>query len=318
LLFLIYINDLPDEMNIKLPCKLYADDSKVFCRLRRKKAVEDAALLQEDIDRIVSWCELWLMRLNIEKCKVMHIGKGNPRKMYYMRDPDSGIVHELATTEKERDLGVIVSSNLKSRNQIDHVVSKANSLLGRLKKTFMHRGVGLWRRLYITYVRPQLEFAVSAWNPYQKRDIRKIEGVQHRAVMIAHHMRYIQVSESMKNRKYEERLKRLKLTTLEDRRLRGDLIQLYKLNRGIEEVIWEEKLRLGHPRKGENGKFIIENKPGCLQRLKFFSNRATEAWNKLPESVKGATSVDSFKKLLDGHCKGCHCSSRALDELRVI
>ena len=86
-----------------------------------------------------------------------------------------------------------------------------------------------------------MEYAVAAWNPYLRKDVDKLERVQRRATKVAHCMR---------NKTYEERLVAFNLTTLEERRIRGDLIQLFKINRGIEQVNWIREPRLGHPRGG--------------------------------------------------------------------
>ena len=78
----------------------------------------------------------------------------------------------------------------------------------------------MWKKLYTSYVRPLLEFAIPVWNPYQKSDISKLESVQHRATKIAH---------GLKSKNYEERCKFLNLTNLGERRTREDLIQKYKI-----------------------------------------------------------------------------------------
>ena len=75
ILFLIYINDLPDKLNNL--CKMYADDSKILAKVRKNNELEDTNKMQNDIDTILDLTNTWLMRLNIEKCKVMHIGKKN-------------------------------------------------------------------------------------------------------------------------------------------------------------------------------------------------------------------------------------------------
>jgi hypothetical protein len=295
LLFVVFINDLPDV--IDLACKLYTDDSKVFCELSKNRYVEDAAKLQADIDRIVDWCDLWMMKLNIKKCKVMHVGFNNPRVLYYMRDISSGQSVALETTELEKDLGVYVSSDLKCRDQVNQAVNKANSMLGILKRTFTHRGVELWKRLYTTYIRSHLEFAVPAWCPYLKGDIAKLENVQRRATKVA---------QVMKGKSYIEQLQLLNLTSLEVRRTRGDSIQWFKISKGIEIVKWIREPCLGHPRAGARGKYILDTVRGCLQREKFFICRAPEIWNNLPDSVVEASSVDTFKRSFDDLSPGCY------------
>ncbi len=295
LLFVVFINDLPES--IELPSKLYADDSKVMCELRKSKFLDDAARLQADIDRIVGWCDQWLMKLNVGKCKVMHIGHKNPKVMYFMKDVSSGQPHALEKTDLERDLGVYIASDLKSHGQVNQVVSKANSMLGMLKRTFTYRGADMWKRLYTTYVRPHLEFAVPAWNPHLKGDIAKLESVQRRATKIAH---------EMKGKSYNERLSLLNLTTLEERRVRGDSIQWFKLVKGFDKVNWVKEPSLGHPRAGVRGRYILENVRNCQQREKFFIVRAPETWNGLPDHVVEADTVDSFKRMFDGSCRGCY------------
>ncbi len=107
----------------------------------------------------------------------------------------------------------------------------------------------MWKKLYTTYVRPHFEFAVPVWCPYLKGDIAEIEKVQICATKIAH---------VMKGKSYEDRFKLLNLTTLEERRIRDDSIQWYKIINEIEEVWWISEPRLGHSRAGERGKYIKE------------------------------------------------------------
>ena len=159
----------------------------------------------------------------------MHIGKHNPGHSYTMNDSASGQTFMLTDTVLERDLGVLISADLKWAEQVEKNVSKANSMLGLLRHTFSYRGADLWKKLYTTYVRPQLEFAVAVWNPYLKGDIKALEGVQHRATKIAH---------SMKRHSYEERCEQLDLTSLENRRIRGDMIQHFKFENDIDSVYW--------------------------------------------------------------------------------
>ena len=191
-----------------------------------------------------------MMRLNVEKCKVLHVGRNNPRTPYFMMDSSSETRRELAKTDLERDLGVYVSHDLKHRGQVAQAANKADRMLGILKRTFTHRGIDLWKKLYITYVRPQLEFAVSAWNPYQKGDTKVLEDVQHRATKVAH---------DLSGKPYEERLKLLGLTSLKERRVRGDLIQWFKIVNGFDHVSWMSEPRIGHARLGTRRQYILEN-----------------------------------------------------------
>ena len=100
LLFLIYINDLLDEVSSN--GKLFADDSKIY---RKISNLIDRELLQKDLDKLRDWSQKWLLEFNESKCKVMHISvrNTNPNYEYYMND---AVVNE---TKLEKDLGVYVT-----------------------------------------------------------------------------------------------------------------------------------------------------------------------------------------------------------------
>ena len=102
------------------------------------------------------------------------------------------------------------------------------------------------------------------------------------------------------------------MTTLEKRRVRGDLIQVYKVVNEVEQVSWLNEPHLGHERVGQSSKFILENVKDCRAREMFFINRALKEWNSLPDWVKQAPSVGEFKGALDRY--GCYSSSPSRDE----
>ena len=174
------------------------------------------------------WSHKWLMPFNIDKCKVMHVGRTNQKSkfIYSMLDPD-GNRKNLEVTTVERDLGVLVSDDLKARSQVNAAAALANRTLGRLKKLFRSRSLHLWKTLYQAYIRPHLEYAVQVWSPHLSRDIDTLEKVQ---------LRVTKIITTIKHLPYLERLQKLGITTLEERRVRGDLIQQYKILAHIDEV----------------------------------------------------------------------------------
>ena len=95
ILFLIYINDLEDDISSKV--LNFADDTKVF---RKVTNDTDKQSLQDDLDKLVKWSEKWQMLLNFGKCKCIHIGHGNIDEEHKMRDA------VLGRTTQEKDLGV--------------------------------------------------------------------------------------------------------------------------------------------------------------------------------------------------------------------
>jgi hypothetical protein len=299
LLFIIYINDLPDLARNSF--KLYADDSKIISILNQTFS------LQEDLDNVCSWSNTWLMRLNILKCKVLHYGKNNLKRTYYMTD-SGGERFELEAVDSERDLGVIISSDLSWSTHINSIAGRANKILGMLKRTFISRDSELWKYLYTSLVRPHLEYAVQVWNPYLKKDILVLERIQRRATRIPH---------GFKELSYEERLKRWNLTSLEDRRIRGDLIEMYKIVNGIEKINWTNGLPFRADRnvlgaaQGTRGNDLklerevfssqVRNRNARYIRFRenFFMERTIPHWNDLTSDVARSGSLNSFKNALD-------------------
>ncbi len=99
----------------------FADDTKMGSRVDSK---EHAIDIQNDLDKMVEWADRWQMKFNAAKCKVMHVGTSNTNSSYTLGH------HKLETTDTERDLGIIISNNLKTTKQWIEVEKKCNRLLG--------------------------------------------------------------------------------------------------------------------------------------------------------------------------------------------
>ena len=291
LLFVIYINDLPDGLENVF--KMYADDSKVIAEVGE----DGQENLQRDILRVKDWCDKWSMCLNSSKCKIMHLGKKNPGKKYYIENGNERVI--LGVTDSERDLGVIIGKDCKNNQQAEKSINQANYALGRMRKTFQFFNVKLFKILYPTYIRPYLEFATPVWNVLSEKLIIKIESIQRRATKMVFEIRSLS---------YEERLNALGLTTLELRRKRTDLIQTYKIINGMDEVDIDmgtgRNLRQGGRNLINHGHQIEKEIPGSNPMRNFsLPNRTATTWNILPSEVVRSDTVDIFKKRIDEHIR---------------
>ena len=279
-LFLVFIDNL--EEGLMSEVLKFADDTKIF---RRVDSEEDREMLQRDLDRLVQWSEVWQMKFNVDKCKVMHLGRGNSGGNYMMNGGRLGMVGE------ERDLGVRITNDLKTSAHCAYVCTKANRVLGMISRTVMYKNPNILTRLYKSLVRPQLEYGVSAWLPHYVKDRERLERVQHR---------FTRMVPGLKGLKYGERLERLNLMSLEKRRNRSDLVELFKISKGLFAIPWNSFFRADRSERtrGHTKKLAKE----CFRldiRKHFFSQRVVNRWNALSEEVVSAGTVGAFKRRLD-------------------
>jgi hypothetical protein len=238
------------------------------------------------------------MLFHPDKCKVMEISKsnGNLFPPLSMEETDSTERHTLELTSVERDLGVMISNNLKQDEQVANAVAKAYKALSILRRTFSCWTPNNFKTLYIAYVRPHLEYAVQAWSPYFKKDIEALELVQRKATKLVKEFKHLD---------FLERLEKLGLTTLEERRNRGDLIQFFKEISEINIINWQIAPltnQSGRVRRNSNSNNMVRPAPAhCLQRENFFISRVIHPWNSLPQCVVDSITVNQFKNRLDKH-----------------
>jgi len=280
ILFVIYINDLPDELNSE--CYMFADDTKVF---RDIKTPTDNNILQEDMHKLENWSDNWLLRFHPDKCKVLTFGKrSTPPAEYILCNT------KLQSTANEKDIGVVVDNQLSFEEHINEKINKANSIMGLIRRSFTYLDEPTFLMLYKALVRPHLEYANSVWSPYKKKHITAIENVQRRAT---------QLLPGMKDLSYEERLRKLKLPTLAYRRMRGDMIETYKITSGIYDPALPPLLQrnISGATRGHSKK-LYQHRSYKDIRKHFFTNRIINTWN-LSEHVISAKNTKTFEYRLD-------------------
>ena len=285
LLFIIYIYDL--DCGIASDISKFADDTKIG---RKVKSATDAAVLQDDLKALYDWSSKWMMQFNVNKCSVLSVGRNNPQYDYTLNNT------VLSHSSCERDLGVRVSSDLRPRNHCIAARNRANRALGFISRSVSHRSAEVILRLYLALVRPHLDYAVQFWSPYYKKDIDSLESVQRRMTKMI---------QGIRNLPYKDRLKELNLHSLQRRRLRGDLIEVFKWIKGINKGdLYEVLIPKNDTRTRGNGykldKFRFRKDIG----KNWFTNRVVDQWNKLSKYVVDANSIESFKWRLDKFMDG--------------
>ena len=287
-LFTVFINDLPDLL--ETTCKIFADDTKLYDK------ASNHAVIQRDLDKLQEWSNSWQLLFNADKCKVLHVGKGNTENTYNMNV--NGVVYEIKTCEEEKDLGVIFDKTLVFDVHVEKCINKANGMIGLIKRTFTYLDKDVFLKLYKALVRPHLEYGNIIWHPKLKRQSIAIERVQRRATRLL---------KDCTGLSYSERLRYLNLHSLKGRRLRGDLIETYKIYHGLVDVEWSTFFAAPTVDRTRNseGKIFVKQARTNL-RSNVYSQRVVQYWNSLPYTFKHAKSLNSFKNLLDVDRNWCN------------
>lgn len=279
LLFLIYINDLPT--NICSSVSLFADDCVIY---REINSDSDISLLQSDINSVSEWCDLWNMKLNINKCKSMRVSRlDTPCASYRLNNLS------FETVSSYKYLGVHISANLSWSCHVEYIVNNANRMLGYLRRNFCLAPSSLKLLLYKTLVRTKLEYAASVWDPGQESLISELEAIQNRAsrFILSNYHRTSSVT-AMKSS--------LSLPLLSQRRKMFRLCLFHKIYHN-NPILKERLLTTPHyvsARIDHRHKVAI---PSCRTKhfYESFIPSASTMWNHLPGAIAEIPDIECFK-----------------------
>ena len=200
----------------------------------------------------------------------------------------------ISTTSDQRDLGILIDDSCKPGLQCAIAAKKANQVLGRINRSFSCYTRDVMLQIYKVFVRPNLEYAVSAWSPWLAKDINVLESIQHRATR-----RISDVHGS-----YPERLQQLQLTTLQERRIRGDAIEMFKYLHGNWDIDFTTMFTTDNPERQitrQQQSYMPVRVPRARLDLRknFFCVRGPQIWNSLPSEMRQSSSLNAFKNAFD-------------------
>lgn len=236
LLFLIFINNLPDTFKSSSSL-LFADDHKLWKKI---SDTADCTALQDDLDILSNWCRARLLHLNVDKCQKLTIS--------YKQDK---IAHDyiingktIETVEVKKDLGVEFEGKLNFKQHIQSITRKCYRMIGfifRAAKRFKEPNSII--RLYYSYCRSRLEYCCSVWNPNYMKYIDMIERVQKKFT------RMLYYKFQWEKPSYKERLKNLGMLSLESRRIQLDEILLLKIISGQVNTTMRSEIQFHIPQR---------------------------------------------------------------------
>ena len=292
LLFLLYINDISNNLTPNSKIALFADDAKIF---RRILSLADCISLQSDLSSLEYWSKTWLMNFNAKKCKVMTIARRVKHHFeYYLNNTKLDHVNEF------NDLGVFLSSDMTWSAHIRPKVSKANQLLGMIKRSLgVQAPIQAKRLLFSSLIKPSLLYGSIIWSA-NKHDTNLIESVQRRAT------KYI-LNDYASD--YKARLKRLNLLPISYCKEIADVCFLYKCINKFYQFDISEVVKFVNvsnaTRSASFRKKLAHTIINTETFANFFSNRVVHIWNSLPDNIRCIVSknkfIRPFKRVIRGY-----------------
>ena len=172
LLFLIYVNDIPNVTTFCRPY-LFADDTKFLETIYHHTSSKH---LQEDLDSLATWCSNWRLSLNCSKCAALQFTLSSSTPTTYLIDGQP-----IKLVEKHKDLGILVQNRLSWSDHITSICAKAYRSLHVIRHSISSTSSNLRFSLYLSLVRSKLSYCSQLWRPRLIKDIICLERVQRRA-----------------------------------------------------------------------------------------------------------------------------------------
>lgn len=264
-------------------CALFADDAKLYVRCRRDTVT--SIVLNAALQRVHTWSQVWQLPLAIPKCSVFCFGRHNAEPAYTVDGT------KLPYAKEIKDLGILLSESTKPSAHCEKVAKKGLQMGAHIFRCFRTRSRDFLKGMFRVFVRPIVSYNSEIFTPYLLKDIRGLERVLRR---------YTKRFPGMRNLPYATRLRHLNIRSLEECRLRADLIFTFRILNRLVDVRPDNFFELSQNlrTRGNSQKLRI---PRCrLDSTKyFFTNRIPAVWNTLPEEVVTARSLCSFKSRLE-------------------
>ena len=278
LLFLLYINDITS--NIQSEIRLFADDCILY---RTIVNPTDCFILQDDINQLFSWATVWQMQFNAKKCHILSITKKRSKQATTYTLGAEALSH----VDSYPYLGITISSDLRWHNHISCITSKATRTLNFIRRNVYGCSPEAKALAYTSLVRPHLEYAASAWDPYVAVDIAKLESVQRRAARFA-------CKDYRHSTSVSALLEHLHWPVLSARRTDSRLVNFYKAVNNLTAIPISHFQKPSRCTRNSDDTTFIPLSSRTNPRKHSFFPRTIIDWNQLSRDQRTKPSVSSF------------------------
>ena len=287
LLFIIFINDI--VVDIDGTIKLFADDTSIYLTVDTPQFCAD--ILNDNLAKIHDWSEKWLVKFNPQKTESMIISRKLSKPVHpslFMNN------HEIQEVDSHKHLGVIISNNGLWHDHVDYILKKAYSRINILRKFRFILDRFTLERIYMSYIRPILEYGDVIWDSTNQSIVNKIENVQLDAARIVTGGNKLTSIQKLYDAKWEK---------LSVRREKHKLILFYKMVNKVTPAYLQNLVPNQvanqhdyHTRQSEN---FLEFRTKTNFYADYFLPSTVKLWNKLPTVVRNSTSLNIFKNCLN-------------------
>ena len=291
LLFILYTNDLPDQVNCDV--RLYADDSSMFKSDKNQKTIEDN--LNKDLNNVTEWAEEWKVTLNPEKTECVNFTRKQGQ-----RQPNLIMENKrIKTVDHHKHLGVTLQKNGKWGHHINEVITKCRKRLDVLRGYKYKFNRSTIETLYFSYMRPVIEYSSCVWTNCTIEQKKDIENIQLEAARIA--------TGAIKGTPHKRLYEETKWISTYERRDRRNLITYYKLYHRLTPEYMKNML----PSKvREHTEYNLRDRHNprvtnvkSSQHMNSFIPSMTNKWNNTDDNIKYLGGLNELKAHLRKHDK---------------
>ena len=285
ILFLIFVNHICKDLSCKF--MMFADDLKIYfkIKLNNSNTSQDSTspTHQRNIDALAQTASSWGLNMNSQKCVTLRFSRvksiSNP--VYTLNNTLIPILN------CQTDLGVSIDTDLKFHSHTSLTASKAGALVGNLLKCTLCREPEFMKSLYISNVRPVIDYCSPVWNSGYIHNLKLLEQVQRR---------FTKHIDGLKHLSYAERLATLNLFSVKGRLLSSDLIKCWKIFHKQSSLKYSDFFTLAPLSylRGHSFKIFTPNVNTDI-RKRSFAYRIINIWNSLSQETVNATSIETFK-----------------------